>query len=159
MVYLCTMSEASIIRWDPKFRTAFRDLNLEWIEKYFKVEKKDVEQTSAPEDCIAGGGEIFFVVVNGEAAGTCAMYNMSEGIYELAKMAVRPDFQGRGFGDLLMLEAEKWAREKNAREIHILSNTVLKPAISLYKKHGYETVHLGDHPDYERCNIEMKKIL
>lgn len=44
-------------------------------------------------------------------------------------------------------------------EITLLSNTILEPAISLYKKHGFETVHLGPHPDYERCNIEMRLML
>lgn len=151
--------KADVVTYDPLYKTVFRDLNIAWIEKYFAVEPKDVEQTSAPEQCLADGGEIFFVVVDGEAVGTCAMYKIGDGIYELAKMAVTPLFHGNGFGDLLMLEAEKWARGKNAREIHILSNTVLGPAISLYKKHGYDTIHLGDHPDYKRCNIEMKKIL
>ena len=41
----------------------------------------------------------------------------------------------------------------------MLSNTILEPAISLYHKHGYETVPLGPHPEYERCNIELRKIL
>src|SRR6185312_14670310 len=56
-------------------------------------------------------------------------------------------------------KAEAWAREQGAAEILILSNTVLAPAIALYKKHGYATTHLGPHPDYERCNIEMRKFL
>lgn len=36
-----------------------------------------------------------------------------------------------------------------------LSNTVLAPAIGLYRNHGFETTHLGSHPDYQRCNIVM----
>lgn len=150
---------AEIVSYDPKYNSAFRDLNLAWIKRYFKVEPKDVEQTSAPQACIDEGGQIFFILVDGDAVGTCAMYKLSEGVYELAKMAVSPLFQGRGFGDLLMAAAEAWAREQSAHEIHILSNTVLEPAIALYKKHGYVTIHLGPHPDYERCNIEMRKEL
>jgi GNAT superfamily N-acetyltransferase len=147
------------VKYQEKFKDVFRALNLAWIEKYFRVEKKDVEQTDHPEKCLEEGGEIFFVVEEGLAVGTCAMYKVGPAEYELAKMAVHPDVQGRGYGDLLMLEAETWARAQGGREILILSNTVLEPAIRLYKKHGYETVHLGPHPDYERCNIEMKKRL
>jgi GNAT superfamily N-acetyltransferase len=150
---------ASVITFRPEYRGVFRELNLEWITKYFRVEKKDVEQVESPETCLKDGGEVFFVVVGGEAVGTCAMYRIGEGRYELAKMAVRPDCHGRGFGDLLMLEAERWARSRAAREILILSNTVLEPAIRLYKKHAYKTIRLGPHPDYERCNIEMLKVL
>jgi GNAT superfamily N-acetyltransferase len=153
------MKGPAFTTYRPKFRIAFRALNLAWIEKYFRVEPKDLEQVNDPEQCRKEDGEIFFTVIEGEAVGTCALYKMSDGIYELAKMAVDPKHQGKGLGDLLMKGAEAWAREKGAKEIHILSNTVLEPAITLYKKHGYEVVHLGSHPDYERCNIEMKKIL
>jgi GNAT superfamily N-acetyltransferase len=151
--------EHSLVTYQPQFKRAFRELNLEWIERYFRVEKKDLEQTDHPERCLEEGGQIFFVVRNGEAVGTCAMYRAGEGEFELAKMAVRPSEQGHGYGDLLMEGAEAWARSQGARAIVILSNTVLEPAIRLYRKHGFETVHLGPHPDYERCNIEMRKRL
>lgn len=140
-------------------RAAFRELNLAWIEKYFRVEKKDIEQTNNPEQCVRDGGQVFFLVIDGQAVATCAMYKINEGYFELAKMAVRPDFQGQGLGDVLMIESEKWVRDQGGREILILSNTVLEPAIRLYKKHGFEVVHLGPHPDYERANIELKKLL
>lgn len=146
-----------VITYDPKFKQAFRDLNLEWIERYFKIEQKDLDQVDHPEECLAGGGEIFFVIDGREAVGTCAMYKIGEGRYELAKMGVRPDRRGKGIGDLLMIAAEEWAKAQGAVEIMMLSNTILEPAISLYHKHGYKTVHLGPHPDYERCNIELKK--
>lgn len=147
----------------PEYRDAFRDLNLEWIRTYFKVEPKDLEQTNSPEACIREGGHILFAVEDGEVLGTCALYKIhgdvpeGENDLELAKMAVRPDARGRGFGDLLMLSAEKWARVAGANRIMILSNTVLEPAIALYIKHGYQIKNLGPHKDYERCNIEMWK--
>jgi GNAT superfamily N-acetyltransferase len=151
--------EIQVVTFNPQFKPAFRDLNIEWIEKYFRVEPKDTEQVTHPEQCLQDGGEIFFVLADGEAVGTCAMYKTAENQFELAKMAVSPRFHKKGFGDLLMQAAEDWAREKKAREILILSNTVLSPAISLYHKHGFKTTHLGAHPDYERCNIEMRKQL
>ena len=146
-----------VITYQEKYRTDFRDLNLEWIQKYFRAEKKDLEQLSRPEECRAEGGEIFFVLDGDEAVGACAMYKTGAHEYELAKMAVRPSHQGRGLGDLLMLAAEDWATANGGECILILSNTILGPAIKLYKKHGYITVNLGPHPDYERANIEMRK--
>ena len=157
-----------IVTFQPRFKSAFRDLNLEWIRKYFRVEAKDLEQVNNPESCLAQGGEIFFVLNEAQesqnddqvqAIGTCAMYKNGPNRYELAKMAVRPDHQGRGLGTLLMKTAEEWAQGRDAREVLILSNTILEPAICLYRKFGYKTVHLGPHPDYERCNIEMLKCL
>lgn len=143
----------------PEYRAAFRDLNLEWIRTYFKVEPKDVEQTNHPEACLEAGGHILFAVRNGEAIGTCALYKMSETEFELAKMAVRPDCRGLGVGDKLMEAVERWARVAGAHELMLLSNTILEPAIALYIKHGFEVTKLGPHPDYERSNIEMRKSL
>ena len=48
-------------------------------------------------------------------------------------MAVRPDHHGRGYGDLLLNAAERWALRKGATEILNLSNTLLGPAIALNK--------------------------
>src|SRR5690348_1787393 len=104
-------SEPRIRNFEPRFREAYKALNLEWISKYFKVEKKDLEQVDNPEECLREGGQIFFVVVDDEAVATCALYKMNDKLYELAKMAVRPDNQGHGYGDLMMLAAEEWARE------------------------------------------------
>jgi GNAT superfamily N-acetyltransferase len=148
-----------VVLYDPRYKDVFRKLNLAWIEKYFRVESKDIEQTDNPEECLKQGGQIFFIVDGERAVGTCAMYLLSPKIYELAKMAVDPAYQGHGYGDALMIAAEDWVRAQGGTEIHILSNTVLEPAIRLYHKHGYVTTHLGPHPDYERANIELKKKL
>jgi putative acetyltransferase len=113
--------------------------------------------TSEPEEMIlAPGGEIFFLVENDRAIGTCALIRMGERSYELAKMAVREDQRGRGLGKSLMRAAIDWVVTQGGGELVILSNTVLAPAISLYRSFGFETTHLGTHPDYERCNIVMK---
>lgn len=119
----------------------------------------DLYQLENPETTIIKeGGEIFFCLDNGKVMGTCAVIPHG-GVYELIKMAVDPSSQGKGYGRMLMDAAVKYCKDKGAPEIHILSNTVLTPAISLYKKSGFEVVHLGPHPDYKRCNIEMKKVL
>jgi GNAT superfamily N-acetyltransferase len=141
----------------PQLINAFKDLNLEWIEKHFVVEPTDLDQLSDPlQRIIHMGGEIFFLFENNTVVGTCAMVPHGESEFELAKMAVSPDMRGKGYGDLLMTTAIDWARNNKAGKIILLSNTVLEPAIRLYRKHGFQVVHLGAHPDYERCNIVMK---
>lgn len=50
----------SIIDFDPQYRTAFKTLNFEWIEKYFSVCDTDIEQLSNPEKIIQEGGRVFF---------------------------------------------------------------------------------------------------
>lgn len=155
-----TFDFMKVVSYDPRYLPDFVALNREWIEKYFVLEPMDLAQLENPSELIlAKGGEIFFVVDGERAIGTCAMVPHGPRSYELAKMAVAPSARGRGAGDVLMMAAIEWAREKGASEVTLLSNTVLEPAISLYRKHGFEIVHLGPHPDYERCNIEMVKRL
>ncbi|MGE0634048.1 MAG: GNAT family N-acetyltransferase [Pseudobdellovibrionaceae bacterium] len=149
------MSQIEVVTYHSKYGPAFVELNEEWIRSYFEVESTDRFQLNNPEDVILKqGGEIFFVLENEEPVGTCAMVPHGD-TFELAKMAVSPKCKGKGYGDLLMSAAIEWSRNKGLKQINLLSNTVLGPAINLYKKHGFEVVHLGAHPDYKRCNIEM----
>lgn len=155
-----SVNSVSIVGFSPDFLPSFSLLNREWIEKYFEVEKNDVAQLDSPyEQILNPGGEILFLLEDGVPVGTVAMVPHGPGCYELAKMAVSPACQGRGFGDRLMEAAISWARDRQASTILILSNTVLSPAITLYKKHGFKTVRLGSHPDYKRCDIEMELVL
>jgi GNAT superfamily N-acetyltransferase len=150
------MSDVRVSLFDERYLPAFVALNEEWIQTYFEIEDMDRKQLRDPFSAILNvGGEIFFILENEIPVGTCAMVPHGPHGYELAKMAVRPDTRGKGYGDLLMSSALHWALDKDAREVLILSNTILEPAIRLYKKHGFQTVHLGEHPDYKRCNIEM----
>ena len=139
---------------------AYVELNREWIERHFAIEEMDLKQLQDPKgNILSHGGEIFFVLENGEAVATCAMVPHGPGCYELAKMAVSPHKRGRGYGDLLMARAIQWAKANGANKVMLLSNTILTPAIALYHKHGFITTHLGPHPDYQRCNIEMELAL
>ena len=145
------------IPYDPKYLPDFIRLNRQWIEHHFKLEPMDLAQLELPEqNIIAPGGEVFFILEGGRVVATCAMVPHGPGCYELAKMAVDPDDRGKGYGDLLMTTALQWAKNKNIERVILLSNTVLSPAITLYKKHGFITTRLGPSPDYERCNIEME---
>lgn len=150
------MDNVKIVTFDSKYLPAFVELNREWIQKYFVLEPMDLAQLENPYDSILNvGGEIFFLLENETPVGTCAMVPHGPGCYELAKMAVSPAMRGKGYGDLVMKAAIEWAQAQGASKVMLLSNTVLEPAIALYHKHGFETVHLGPHPDYERSNIEM----
>ena len=97
------MSTVEVVEFESKYASDFARLNYEWIEKYFAVEKHDREILDDPQTwVIEPGGQIFMAIVDGRAAGTVALIPSDEGALELTKMAVSPDYQGRGLGDLLM---------------------------------------------------------
>ncbi len=145
-----------IVENDDKYLDDFIRLNEEWILKYFKIELFDLELAKNPHKIIDCGGYVFSLISGNDVLGVCALYNMGEGIYELARMAVLPAHQKKGYADLLLEYALKKIKAINAIKLYLVSNTALKPAILLYKKHGFITVYEGVHPVYSRANIIME---
>lgn len=146
-----------IIEFAEKYAPDFARLNYEWIERYFEVEKHDREILDDPERwVIEPGGQIFFAVVDGEAAGTVALIPAGADILELTKMAVSPRFQGRGIADQLMDRCVEYARASGARLIFLESHSKLGPALSLYKKHGFQLVPGDPNSLYARADVRME---
>jgi ribosomal protein S18 acetylase RimI-like enzyme len=71
-------------------------------------------------------------------------------------MAVAPTARGRGFGDLLMEACIDFARQNDIRRITIVSNTLLEPAIRLYRKYGFVQVPISEDTRYKRANIRLE---
>ncbi len=143
-----------IVPYAPEHRTAFRDINVEWISAYFAIEPEDVHQLEHPEALIAGGGTILIAELDGAPVGTTALIRMSDRQYELAKMAVTPAARGHGAGLQLGRAAIAEARRLGAEELYLESNRSLEPAIALYRKLGFVEVDRGASP-YARCDIQM----
>jgi len=148
--------QVRIVGWDPQYRADFVNLNEAWVRQYFAMEDADRKQFEDPgRHIVDRGGDIVFVLDGDRCVGACALIACGDGLFELAKMAVLETERGRGLGEILMEGTLRRARELGAHRVFLLSNTSLTPAISLYKKHGFKTVRLGSHPDYERADIEM----
>ena len=133
----------------------FIALNEAWITHYFTLESSDFELAKNPEKIIKDGGFVFFLLSEDEVAGVCALFNEGDGCYELARMAVSPKHQGKGFGDALIQAAIQKSHDVKAKRLYLISNTKLEAAIALYKKHGFKTETVGQHPVYSRANIRM----
>jgi GNAT superfamily N-acetyltransferase len=134
----------------------FIRLNELWIKEHFSLEETDRELAKDPYRIVRDGGHILSLVIDDRVVGVCALFRGSPKRYELARMAVDPRARGHGFGDVLMRAAIELARKDGADTLYLLSNTVLSPAIALYRKHGFRTVNEGPHPVYARCNIVME---
>lgn len=154
------MEAATVMPYREEFRSAFEQLNREWIETYFVLEEADREIFRDPASkVLAAGGQIFFVLEGNQVQGTCAVLRHSGEDFEIAKMAVAPSARGRGYGDRLMEAAIRFAARAGGKRIIIVSNTVLEPAIRLYQKHGFVRVPLAPDERYQRANIRMEREL
>ncbi len=139
------MSESHpvVIRpYAPGDAEAFRDLNLAWLNAYFHVEPKDEATLSDPQKTVlAPGGEIFVAEAEGTVVGCVALLLMAGQSYEVAKMAVAREMQGRG-----------------AKRLYLESNRVLTPALHLYESAGFR--HLPPEEvltsPYARADVFME---
>lgn len=149
-----------VVPFSPEYIADFEALNRQWIEQYFAVEERDQAVFDDPYGAIvAPGGQIFFVVCEGRALGTCAVLRQSESVYELAKMAVSPKARGRGYGDVLVKAAIEFSRSAGAQTLMLLSNSKLEPALRLYARHGFRHLPVEDRHGYARADVHMELTL
>lgn len=149
-----------IRRNDERDLEAFAALNLAWIAEMHEVEASDREMAGHPGRYMQDGNSVFAAIVDGRTVGVVALKQDSQAEWELTKMAVDPEYRGRGIAAKLMREVERYAREEmGLGRIYLLSSTINAAAIRLYKREGWVVDHEGPHPMYARCNIGMSKKL
>ena len=160
------MPEVQIVDYEVRFASHFASLNYQWITEYFRVEEEDRKALDDPEGyAIKPGGNIFFLLEDETPVGTVAMVPITrseeeqELCFELAKMAVRPDCRGKGYGSMLMQYCIDFARSAEAHEIMLVTNDVLSAAVALYEQAGFREVSEYSDSRYERGNLEMRLTL
>lgn len=150
--------DVRIVPYEPRYREAFKSLNERWIRKYFEMEESDFKSLNDPEqNILSNGGHIFVALYRDRPAGVCALIRMDDEDYdyELAKMAVDPEVQGKNIGFMLGRAAIDAAIESGASKIYLESSAILKPAINLYHKLGFKKVSWRPTP-YKRCDTQME---
>lgn len=147
-----------IVEYQTKYQSIFKSLNEEWVSKYFVMEDTDYKLLDYPkENIIEKGGKILVALYKEEPMGVCALVKMDDPEYdfELVKMAVSPKAQGKNMGYLLGKEVIKVAKELGASKLYLESNAILKPAVNLYYKLGFQKIP-GRPSPYKRADIQME---
>lgn len=169
-----------IVGYHPKYADDFAALNYQWITEFFVIEPEDRAALDHPEAyAIDNGGEIFFLLdrsSGGEMViGTAALVPKKAlkktweeapqqavaqtaetiEVYELAKMAVSPNRQGEGLGQLLLQHCIEFARQRRGNRIILTTNDILKPALAVYHKLGFKDLPVNPDERYERGNLAM----
>ncbi len=152
--------KTTIIPFEPRYAKDFASLNIEWLEKFFETEPHDAALLEQCEELIINkGGHIFFAKVGSEIAGTFSLIKVEEGVYELGKMAVSPQFQGHRIGQQLLQFCIEFSKDQGWKKLILYSNTILGSAIYIYQKYGFIEIPLEDTPPYKRSNIKMELVL
>lgn len=147
-----------IVPYQTKYKQDFIELNLAWIEKYFKVEPQDVEMLNNIEQIIAAGAMIYFALEADTVIATCMVMPKNNQVWEICKLAADENYQGRGAGSAVLEACMNYAKNRGAKKLLIVTNTILSAAMHLYEKVGFREV-LIDEMEYERVDIQLEKIL
>jgi putative acetyltransferase len=99
---------------------------------------------------IARGG-IFELIEdeNGELLGTVGLYPMTTETVELRKMYFSVKLRGRGFGTQTLQRMIEAARAHGFKKIYLETASVLREAVHLYEKFGFEPT---DEKHTPRCD-------
>jgi putative acetyltransferase len=148
----------TIIPYEKKYHQEFRRLNMEWLEKYNLMESHDLEILDDPDGTVLSrGGCIFLAMDNEKVVGTAGLWKENDNEYELVKMAVDPEYRGRGIGKNLMDYCISEARQRNAKRVFLFSNSQLKTALQLYSNYGFRHIEATDSP-FVTADVKMELV-
>ncbi len=152
--------EVRIVSYDDANLThkkSFYELNSAWIEKFFELEPVDIQVLSNPKlEILDKGGYVFLALLEETVVGTVALSPTCKNEYELHKFAVSDEFQGLKIGHHLMTYTLDFANKLNAKNIYLICNTSLLPALNLYRKFGFKDSDIHLNSKYERGDISLE---
>jgi GNAT superfamily N-acetyltransferase len=150
------MSSLKIIEYSPELQQYFEEINKQWVEQYFTLEPIDLAQLQNPKETILDkGGAILFAKEGESIIGTVALSKTEEGVFEMIKMGVIPEAQGKKVGKMLGLAVLEKAKQLGANKVILYSNSKLGAALQLYKGLGFKYL-VPECGKYNRCDIKME---
>ncbi|MBL1076121.1 GNAT family N-acetyltransferase [Nocardia sp. 2] len=139
----------------PEHARAFKEMNEEWVRTLFSIEAADSKILDHPERIVADGGQVLIARAGAEILGCGALIAMGDGVFEVSKMAVPPQYRGRGIGRVVLEALVAHARAIGATSLYLESNRKLANAVHLYESIGF--VHVQPHAPspYARADVFM----
>jgi GNAT superfamily N-acetyltransferase len=145
-----------ILPFEARYAPDFKELNLEWLRKYFLVEPIDEEVLGRPDLIISNGGAIFLARAAGNIVGSAALIKSGGRSYELSKMAVTPAWQGHGISRKLLKAVIDAYAAAGGEELYLESSSMLTPALTLYESAGFVHAARPAGPiHYDRSDVYM----
>jgi ribosomal protein S18 acetylase RimI-like enzyme len=128
----------------PETLEQTRQLFLEyasWIEISLCFQGFDTELAELPGKYAPPKGRLFLASCNDRLAGCVALRPLGEGICEMKRLYVRPEFRGAGVGRHLMAAIIDAAREIGYERMRL--DTLpqkMDQALAMYRRHGFKEI-------------------
>lgn len=143
----------AIVGDEPKILNLVKEV-LSFYGLDLNPECEDLDVTDIYKYYFNNNGAFEVIEFKGNIIGTYGIYKINDDTCELRKMYLNPNFQGMGFGNIMMENSFKLAKALNYKKIILQTNSVLYKAVKLYIKYGFKDF---DDDVCSRCDIAMIK--
>jgi len=126
-------------------RQLFREYEA-WIEVDLCFQSFEKELAGLPGEYAPPDGRLLFAFDEGKLAGCVALRKFRDGVCEMKRLFVRPEFHGKGIGRQLVDAIVREAREIGYRKMRL--DTLppkMNKAIAIYRSIGFQEIE----PYYE----------
>ncbi len=94
-------------------------------------------------------GEFLIGEYDGQFVAMGALKRTGPERAEIKRMRVHPDYQGRGYGQIILDELESCARALGYQTLHLDTSILQLPAQRLYEKNGFSVVGRTKYQELE----------
>ncbi len=136
----------------------FQDLIAE-LDKELRIRDGEDHAFYAQFNKIAAIRHAIVAFEGGKAVGCGAIREHREGVVEVKRMFVAPEYRGKGIASRILSELENWARELSCTACILETGKNQPEAIALYKKSGYGIIpNYGQYEGVENSVCFKKKM-
>ena len=105
--------------------------------EFGKGSPTDAQLRELPASYIDAGGAFWVALRGGELLGTCGVYPVAPGIFELRKMYAKPAARGLGVGKQLLDRAVAWTLAQGGTHMVLDTVEAMARAIAFYEANGF----------------------
>jgi GNAT superfamily N-acetyltransferase len=153
---------ASLIPYDDRIhREQFFELNVEYFEYLRDAAIKNLGATGFvknPREYVKNifpefasinpyQGIIYLLMVDDKAVGMGALRKLEDGVGEIKRMFIRPEFHRKGYGKEMMVRLMDRARELGYSTLRLDTAYFLEAAVHIFKSAGFK--ERGKYPGTE----------
>jgi putative acetyltransferase len=127
----------------PKDLVQVRELFHEYAESLgfdLHFQDFDKEMAELPGDYAPPSGRLLLLIYESKIAGCVALRKMGEGVCEMKRLYLRPEFRGKGFGNRLARTIIQEARRMGYKFMRLDTVPAMRDAILLYRSLGFKDI-------------------